>query len=99
MGELFLGADWMIPLWFFAPWLIFIQKLFQVSAYEWRIKLYAGLQPFNFPGLVRRIRQQRDADPDYNRMRKSTHRWFVICVCWWSVSVVGLLGLIFLAAH
>ena len=94
-----MGADWLIPFCFFAPWLIFIKKLYHVSAYEWRIKLFAELQPLNFPGLLHRIRERRAVDPSYNRLRTATHRWFVISLCWWCVSIIGMAVLMYLAAH
>lgn len=93
------GADWLIAFFCFAPWLIFFKKLYHVTAYEWRIKLFAELQLFDFPGLLRRIRQRRGIDPAYNRLRLSTHRWFVISIGWWCVSVTCLAGLMYLASH
>lgn len=85
-------ADLVIPAWFFVPWLIFAAKVIRVSMYERQFGLLKDLSPFAFTELMRRINEQRKADPVYDRMKGDTWKWLKITAAWWVVSFIALLG-------
>lgn len=84
-------ADLFIPPWFAIPWFVLMARIIRVSIYEMRVGLLKGFSPFlGFSELMRRIDERRKIDPEYDRMKGETWRWFKITAIWWAGSFVAL---------